>query len=385
MNYSPVFFLEINGVPADDLMRRCTKISVKRTKGKSVETKLTFRNDDRTLGDDPRLFPNTQWRYRYGFFAEMRPMSLGIIRNYEPNYAMKRSVTVTLFDAISNLAVGTSSKNWGKVPSSKIAQQIAKNAGFTSVVEESPDKPKKDYIQQASINDLQFLRDLAAQIDYEVFVEETTLYYRKKPYNKTPVGVLVYYDDPSDRANVLSVKPKVKSLGAVKSGLSSATQKAATDSGDKSAQSLGTKLMSFSVENDKGARTIISAPPKAISKPAPSGANTAGLSAAARQQMLDKCNEMTSDHPFSPSIQEGEVYEWRGLDKQLNGKWYADEVEDDIDGKSSSTKVTWKRNSKNEGKKDAKNKNNTSAGAGAAPVLQVSGSDKSRTVVVPQR
>lgn len=399
-NFAPVLFLSIDGEDATDLLRTTISFAHKSSQNKAAETKFVMRNDDRILLDDPRTFPNKIWKFRFGYFNDLSPIHVAQIREVAPSYADKRIVTFTLYDLSMNISQGSGAKSWGTVPSSQIAIQIAKNNGFTAVVDPSDDKPKKAFIQPASVNDLQFLRDLAAEIDYEVFVDGSPpkLYYRKKPYDEQPHRRLTYYDDPSEYSYVKSFTPKVKSLGPLNSGVSKANSGKGKDGKDaKSAEGQDASLGPYrSLDGDTGnsqhvagktpmdisdvslalaaasgagvagpavAGAIIASKPAsrsrdAVSKIAPSGANPTALAASARSQLLDKANEATSDHPLTPSIVCGRVYEWTGIEKQVNGKWYADEVEHAMDGTNSTTKSKWKRNAKGVGNDKAKNTNN---------------------------
>ncbi len=402
-NFAPVLFLSINGQDASDLLRRTTSFTHKGSTKKMAETTWVMNNFDRKLLSDPRTFPNTRWQFRFGFFNDLSPIITGIIREVKPTYADSCTVTFSLFDVSSLVSQGSGARNWGRIPSSEIAKKIAKANDMEAVVDDSRDIPAKSFIQPANINDLQYLRDLAADIDFEVFVDETPprLYYRKKPYDQQPQNVLTYFDDHSEFSYVKSFSPKVKSMGPPNTGVSKANSgKGAAGKKASSSQGKDSALAGYlSLDGDTGKGTrvpakttidvgdaaaalavgaaagaaggvvgtaILAAKPvsrsrELVSKMAPSGANVAGLAAAARSQLLDQANEANSDHPLTPSIIWGKLYEWRGLDQQLNGKWYADEVTYTINATSSGTQVTWKRNAKGTGKDKNKKQNKKDA------------------------
>lgn len=381
-NNSPVLMLSINGQPANDLLRITISFSHKRHLGKSAETKFVFRNDSRTLLEDPRLLPNTPWQYRYGFFNDLSPVVLGLIREVAPVYEAKDTVTVTLYDSLLTAATKSSAKNWGLVQSSDIATAIAQKYSFIPAVDPSNDIPKKCWIQPNNINDVRYLRDLAALIDFEVFVlgNPPTLYYRKKQYSAAPVAVLTVRDDPSEYSYVKSFRPKVKSLGPVQAGVASTDHekglgvKNATDD-----PSVVIGMPGLSGQNNLTGAPINqpytyvapTPPPKSdTSTPAPSQLDTKALSGIARQQMLDKCNEAHSEHPLTASIIPGCIYTWAGVEKQLSGKWYCVEEDSKITGTTSSTSCQWKRNAMGKGGEKLDNKNNTGT-APAAPAVQV--------------
>lgn len=392
-NFAPVIFLSIDPTghndpgsakAADDLLRQLIDFSHKRHLAKAAETHFKFRNDDRKLLDDPRLLPNTLWQFRFGFLNDISPIINGYIRNLEPVYADRRTVTVTLYDSTATLSTKSSGKNWGKVSTSTIAQAIAKKHGLKFAGEDSKDAQKKAWIQPNNTNDIQYLRDLAVLIDFEVFVDgnPATLYYRKKPYDQAPRGELVYYDDPSEFSYVKSFAPKVKSLGPI------ATSVSGTDS-DKGknvkTETTGQGPSALDVQftlGDQGIKGVDVIRKKDVSVHAPSGHKPEQLVQAARQQILDKCNEAHSTHMLTPSISAGAIYTWRGMEKSVNGKWYCLEEHHTISGTGYGTTAQWKRNAAGEGGEKAKNVNNTGVAASpSVPVVQIDAATRNAVVI----
>lgn len=387
-NYAPVLYLFIEGKDASDLLKYCTKFTYKRSQDKAAETTFEFRNDNRKLLDDPRLFPNRKWQFRFGFYDDMSPIHSGVIRAVAPEYADKRTVKITVVDATAIVGANSSQKNWGTITSTEIARAIAKkhNLGFSG--DDSKDKPKKAFIQPGNTNDIQYLRDLAAEIAFEVFVAGTpqVLYYRKKPYDAAPRATLTYYDDPTEFSYVKNFKPKIDMKGVSgASGVSGATTGPGGAAGAKKKAGKEADLAKTVVDinGGTGQATAYVPPPsrdanKGVTKPTPNGGGSGGLAAAARSQQLDKVNEADSDHPLTAAIEPGNSYEWRGIEKQLNGKWYCNEITCEISGTGASTKATWKRNSSN-GKgagsgNGANNKDPKKAGGdGPATVVDVNG------------
>jgi phage protein D len=399
---APVLLLSINDKPANDLLRITTSFTHKRSIGKSAETKWVFRNDDRTLCDDPRMFPNTEWKFRFGFtsggFAnDISAIKQGFIREVAPVYDQKRTVTITLYDALLNMSTKSSGKNWGRIQASDIARALAKKHNFLFAGDDSKDVPKKAWIQPSDVNDVRYLRDLAAQTDFEVFVDGSppTLFFRKKPYGNSPKAILIYYNDPTEFSFVKRFAPKVKSLGPMQAGVTGTdAEKGKGDkktSGDPSKN--GPALSVYIAFGDVGPSSSFvaasSAVKKDVSTHAPAGVNTAALVAASRQQMLDKSNEATSDHPLTASITVGDIYQWGGLEKQLNGNWYAFEEHHELSGSGSSTKIIWKRNTTGQGAASEKAKNTNSSstsGAGGTPAKVVyvyANTGSGETVVIP--
>lgn len=400
-NFAPVLFLSIeqNGVfkDAGDLLSQLLSFRCKENLGKATETKFLFRNDGLALAEDPRFLGNTVWRFRFGYFNDLSQIFLGVVRNVEPDYSSKCTISVTLFDYSLNLSQTSGAKNWGRVQSSEIAKALAKKHGMKARVTPSNDVPKKAWIQPSDMNDLAFIRDLSAMIDFEFFVDgdPPTLVYRKKDYDSIPKANLTYYTDPSEYSYLKSFKPKVTSLGPYSSGV------AGTDAGkgkgeaskntDPSKANPGlapSQNLQFSERGNRAVATVVSKKP--VASPAPSNTEPAKLAVVKRQQLLDRSNEASSDHPLTPALSKGLIFNILGVEKPLQGKWYIQEASHELSGTNASTKVTWKRNATG-GKKDMANTNNKASAdgdKGAANKLQISATagnnpDAKYTVVSP--
>lgn len=380
-NFAPILYLWINGKESNDLLRLCTEFTYKRALTKSAEIHFHFRNDDHELMDDVRLFPNTEWRIRFGYFSDMSPIITAYVRQVEPSYADKRTVVITLFDAALTMAQKSSGKNWGTVTTSSIAKAIAQSYGMKAIVEDSKDKQKKAWIQPNNINDIQYLRDLAVMVDFEVFVDGSppVLHYRAKKYDSAPRNRLIYYDDPTEYSYVKKFALKVKSLGPLASTASGA--KTETNKKNEKAQAKDPNAgVYFNAAASGGKVTTVYVPPKAINIQAPADHKAGPLVEAARKQMLDKANEAHSEHPLTPSINAGSIYEWSGIEKQVDGKWYCSEENHTINGTGSSTHCTWKRNPADT-KKNNKDvdKKNGGAGKGEGPAVYIEASNGKTT------
>lgn len=378
-NNAPVLLLSINGTSADDLLRMCVSFTYKRHLGKSAVAEWVFRNDARNLCDDPRLFPNTQWLFMFGYLNDISTQLNGYIREVAPIYAEKKTVKVTCYDALLTMSTKSSCKNWGVVPTSTIAQALAAKHGMQCMADNSNDTPVKAWIQPNDMNDIRFLRDLAALIDFEVFVFGTppTLYYRKKPYQNPPKAMLTYYDDPSQYAYVKKFAPKVKSLGPVTAGVSNTNSETGmgqkTTSSDPTPVNVGPSV--YIPFGDTGVNTNMvvvqpgSAGPPDVTLPAPHMTDSSQLVQTWRQQMLDRAVQADSEHPLTPGIMPGDLFTWAGLEKQLNGLWYCLEHHSEINGSGSHTKIQWKRNTTGQGVAKAADRNNITAPS-APPVVQ---------------
>ena len=104
-------------------------------------------------------------------------------------------------------------KNWGRVPTSQIAINIAKRHRLGVLVDDSGDSDRTDQVQPANVSDYGYLRRLAENIDFEFFIERNVIYYRKKPYDEPPRRTFTYL--PSDEDSLLlRFHPDVKVVSA---------------------------------------------------------------------------------------------------------------------------------------------------------------------------
>jgi hypothetical protein len=415
----PIVFLYVGGRPAHDLVSRLTSFSYSKTIKKTAETRMTFRTDGDPvdvwglsidLASDPRFQSNAVWQFRYGYLHALSPIITGIIRQVEPSYGEGRSVSIQLLDKSTMMAKSSSNKNWGRIPSSKIAQQIADKYSIGSQVVDSKDLPKKAFIQPGQVLDLQFLRDLAGEINYECFIEDDppTLVYRPVPYDDPPEdGKIVYRGNPGQFSFVKSFKPSIKSLGPISDGSGKAglkkkkeknqkqdkadrdfrrfytTQKGVTgyDAGYEKSYYVNVNTGDRIVATYDEHRSLVSSRPGSVighgnrmikkvttldqgklkamharNKPAPVGANTSAVAGTRRTQMLDKSQGAKSEHPLTAKLKVGSWYVWDGLDKPFNKRWYCSGINSQISASGASTSVTWKRDDPTKKKQTKKKK-----------------------------
>ncbi len=101
-------------------------------------------------------------------------------------------------------------KNWGKIDASVIAKRIARRHGLKFKGDKSDDIDNVDQVQAGNVTDYQYLRRLAENIDFEFFIEDQTLFFRKKPYGERPRREFIYYPDTGADTLLLRFDPKVK-------------------------------------------------------------------------------------------------------------------------------------------------------------------------------
>lgn len=355
----PTFLLYWNGKPLTALRRQCVQFIHRRRVNKPAEAIITFRNDGRDILGLPEMLPNAFWLYRFGYAGYLSEVRGGYIRQISPTYAEKRVVTVQLIDGLGDLRTSSQSKNWGSQSSSDVVRALAKKNGWRADVDNSNDA-FFGFVQPGDQNDFMYILHMAAQIDFEVSLEGTpgrqqTLRYKKKDYSKKPVGRMAYQDAVGPYANVKYFSPNIKSLGVVSAGATGTDAqkgRAATGLSDQASKALALFALDNSIR-------VVGSIANTLATLVPSKVNTQAVAKVWKDQMLDRSMEAHSEHRLHPGIKISDLWDWSGLDAQLNGLWYVVEEEHTINGSSASTRVVWKRNAiaKGTAKDNKKNKN----------------------------
>lgn len=146
---------------------------------------------------------------KLGYADALTSMFKGEITGLEPSFNADRlpSLVVRGYDLRHRLARGRHTRSFVKKKDSDIAAQIAHEAGLTPNTTDSD--VTHDYLLQADRTDFEFLLERASRINYEVIVDDKTLYFH-------PVG--------NDAGEVLTLKadedltefnPRLSSAGQV--------------------------------------------------------------------------------------------------------------------------------------------------------------------------
>jgi uncharacterized protein len=115
---------------------------------------------------------------RMGYANALATVIVGEITSIEPEFAQNRSPSLTLrgYDRRHRLQRGYKTRTFAQQKDSDIASQIATEAQLTAQVKDS--QVVHDYVLQADRTDWAFLQERARNIQYEVVVENKTLFFR---------------------------------------------------------------------------------------------------------------------------------------------------------------------------------------------------------------
>ncbi|HEY9232207.1 MAG TPA: contractile injection system protein, VgrG/Pvc8 family, partial [Blastocatellia bacterium] len=146
---------------------------------------------------------------KMGYGSKLASLFKGEITGLEPSFYCDRlpRLTVRGYDRGHRLQRGTRTRTFAQQKDSDIARQIATEAGLTAAVDDS--QVTHEYVIQANLSDLEFLLARAEAINYEVVVEDQTLYFRKAASDQGSLVTLKMGDD------VLEFHPRLTSAQQV--------------------------------------------------------------------------------------------------------------------------------------------------------------------------
>ena len=117
----------------------------------------------------------------------------GEVTGIEPVFAATGAsrVVVRGLNALHKLARGKKSVSYTKVTDKDIVNKIVGNYGLKADFGDSPPATKYDHVYQHNQTDLEFLRLRAARIGFEMLVQDTKLYFRKRTEKDSGIKLIL--------------------------------------------------------------------------------------------------------------------------------------------------------------------------------------------------
>lgn len=137
------------------------------------------RADDLSWLDDDQLFAlGNEVDIHLGYADDLATVIVGELTGLEPEFACDRPPSLTLrgYDRRHRLQRGRHTRTFTQLKDSDIASQMASEVGLTAEVQDS--RVTHDYLLQTNQTNLAFLKERASLIQYEVVVENKTLFFR---------------------------------------------------------------------------------------------------------------------------------------------------------------------------------------------------------------
>ncbi|MBD2503805.1 phage late control D family protein [Anabaena azotica] len=131
-----------------------------------------------TWMDDQLWAIGNQIEIRMGYANDLATVMSGEIMSLEPEFVANRAPSLTIrgYDLRHRLLRDRQTRTFIQQKDSDIAVQIAQAAGLTPQVKDS--LVVHDYIVQANQTDLEFLTQRARLIEYDLYVEDKTLFFQ---------------------------------------------------------------------------------------------------------------------------------------------------------------------------------------------------------------
>jgi phage protein D len=151
---------------------------------------------------------------KLGYVDDLETLLIGEITALEPEFVYNSlpSLLARGYDRRHRLQRGRKSRTFVQQKDSDIASQIASEAGLTAQAEDSG--TTHDYVLQANQTDLEFLRARAGRIQYEVVVEDKTLFFRPAGNAQSEALTLTMDDDLLEFYPRLSSADQVSEVSA---------------------------------------------------------------------------------------------------------------------------------------------------------------------------
>lgn len=197
-----------NGMDVADLVADIVSFEYESTTKKMDKCVITLANENMKYANDPRFDREIRLRVKWGYPSGLSDLRTVVVVQIAPSISMGvPTLVLTAYDTGQDLAQ-TGARNWGAVPSSTIAREIARRHGLRAEVVNSNDARREHRTQSASTTDYEFLATLADRINYEFCVENNVLRYVPINTGASPSHRFVYFTDGT--SILKSFSPSVK-------------------------------------------------------------------------------------------------------------------------------------------------------------------------------
>jgi phage protein D len=168
-----------------------------------------LRNPFRWVDDESLFAIGNAVEIRFAHDRAMAKLMTGDITALEPDFATggRPALTVRGYDRRHRLQRGRKTRTFVQHKDSEIAGQIAREAGLGAQATDS--SVVLDYVLQNNRTDLELLQERAAQIGWEVVVEDKTLFFRPAGNAESEALSLTLYEELSEFSPRLSTAGQV--------------------------------------------------------------------------------------------------------------------------------------------------------------------------------
>jgi len=356
--FAPAFRVEVNGANlAADVSKNIQQVSVVSEPDAMDTFNVILVNEYPKLRwthtSDADLFQEgSVVKIAMGYVDDLQPMIEGEITQISPSFPESGTPTIHIegHSRMHWLHRSKNTRTFQQMSDKQIAEKIAQEAGLSAQAEDPG--VQYDYVIQANQTDLEFLRDRARKIHYEVLVDNKTLIFRKSNEVGSKIYTFVWGHTQAGfgGADTLPLKSFSTTMNTIKPpskvevrGYDPKNKKefvGRAGNGDETTTMAGSKV---------GAQVTASAfhKPRQIVQVTVPVASQAEADQHAKALFNNMGLEFITGNASTigvPDIRSGSVVELQGLGPRFSGEYYIDKATHTIGGNGYQTDFTVKRN-----------------------------------------
>jgi phage protein D len=358
--FAPAFRVEINGTNlAADVSKNIQQVSVVSEPNTMDTFSLTLVNEYPRLRwthtSDASLFAQgSEVTIAMGYVDDLQELIDGEITQISPSFPENGTPVINIdgHTRMHWLHGSKTTRTFQSMTDKQIVEKIAQEAGLQTQADETD--VQHDYIMQANQTDLEFIRDRAAKIHFEVLVKGKTLIFRKSNEVSTTIYTFVWgHTQAAFGAGPKTLPLKsfsttmnaLKPPGKVEVRASDVTNKTQFVShagpGDETSTMLGSKLGSqVAAAAFHKPRQLVQ-----VGIPFASQAETDQHAKALFNNLGLNFVTGNASTIGVPDIRSGSVVELQGLGPSFSGQYYIDTATHTMGATGYQTNFTVKRNS----------------------------------------
>ncbi len=183
--FAPAFRIKVGGQVLEPTQEKSVaELTVTHELGASDQFRIVFTSPYPTLpwthGKDAALFkPGVGVTIEMGYVDATQPLFNGEVTGLAPNFPSDGASTLRVegLSRLHRLDGPRRTRTFQEVTDSEIVQRVAQEAGLSSQADST--QLKYPYVIQNNQTDLDFLRERANGVDFELLVDDRTLIFRK--------------------------------------------------------------------------------------------------------------------------------------------------------------------------------------------------------------
>jgi phage protein D len=341
-NLTPDLRIKIDGARLEDsIIDKLIEARVNFSVDKSDMFKLTFSDKDFSIQNSNTIDAGKEIIVELGYNRKFEKVVEGEIVRVEFDFESQYPTTVTIigFDKMYRLNRTKKSRSFNKIKVSDIAHQIAKEMGLSTDIEATT--KVHEYLFQNNQSNLDFLKQQAKRLNYEVEVEDNKLVFKKARHKDADGSVTLKWDKNLTQFNPIidytKVVEEVEVTGwdAKNKKLIKATAKAGDEksgiTGNKGTQKI---KPAFASSNSKTFQT---------DTPISSQEEAKSIAQSKLEQLSMQYLTTTGTAIGEPKIKIGKLIQIVGVGDKLSGNYYITGCEHIFSTKKFITKFEAKR------------------------------------------